>query len=217
MLEKILLNILPPVIPKAVGAIKSRLVVPKDTTDMLFDGDDQMFKEIVVGARTYAEYGCGASTIWVANNARCAILGVDSSKVWLGNVRKGCADASLLSLHHCDMGKVGDWGRPNNYDRWENFADYTDWIWKQEASPDVVLVDGRFRVCCFLTSLMNAGQGAQILFDDYMDRPAYHFVERFLKPTRTCGRQALFLAPGREGFDAAAVSKAIDQFRFVMD
>lgn len=214
MLERILLNIMPPVVWKAV---KPKPVVEPDDADVLFNGDDQMFKEIIVDAGTYAEYGCGASTIWVANNTSCAILGVDSSDVWLDNVRKSCADTSKLSLHHCNMGKVGDWGRPVSYDRWEHFADYTDWIWTQRASPDVILVDGRFRICCFLTSLMNAKKGARILFDDYMDRPPYHYIERFAKRSRTCGRQALFIAPGRERIDVAAVSKAIEQFRFVMD
>ena len=33
---------------------------------------------------------------------------------------------------------------------------------------DCVLVDGRFRVCCFLTSLKNAEQGTRIIFDDYV-------------------------------------------------
>ena len=63
---------------------------------------------------------------------------------------------SRLIINYIDLGKVGGWGRPINYDKINNFAKYTDFIWKQSEKPKLVLIDGRFRVCCFLTSLKYA-------------------------------------------------------------
>lgn len=217
MLNQVLRNVLPPVVYKAGAKVRRRSRPRKDDADTLFDGDDRLFKEVVARARVFAEYGCGASTIWVANHTPARILSTDSSQAWLDKVREGCHDSDRVRLHCADVGAIGDWGRPVGYDHSDNFSDYTDWIWRQGVAPDVVLVDGRFRVCCFLTSLLNARKGTHLFFDDYTDRPHYHFVERFAQPVRTCGRQALFAAPGEEGIDTDAVRRAVDQFRFVMD
>jgi hypothetical protein len=185
--------------------------------ETLFDGDDGLFKQILADAKTYGEYGCGASTAWVFNNCACHILGVDSSEIWLQNVRASCGDSPRLALHHADVGTVGDWGWPVNYDKHENFGDYTDWIWNQALTPDVVLVDGRFRVCCFLSALLRAKPGARIMFDDYTNRAHYHIVERFLKPLKTCGRQALFVVPDQGALDVKEIAVFIDRFRFVFE
>jgi hypothetical protein len=185
--------------------------------DTLFDGDDGLFKELLVEAKTYAEYGCGASTAWVFKHCECHILSVDSSEIWLQNVQASCGDSPRLGLHFADVGTVGDWGWPLNYDKHENFGDYTDWIWQQALTPDIVLVDGRFRVCCFLTALLHARQGTRIMFDDYTNRAHYHIVERFLKPVQTCARQALFVVPNRSELDVKEVAAFIDRFRFVFE
>jgi hypothetical protein len=108
-------------------------------------------------------------------------------------------------------------GRPLGYTRLENFNDYTDWIWMNDKKPNLVLVDGRFRVCCFLTSLIFAEKGTKIFFDDYTNRPHYHFVEKFIKPSETCGRQALFIVPKRGVLDIRGIKEAIVKFRFVFD
>ena len=49
----------------------------------------------------------------------------------------------------------------------------------KKKSPKLVIVGGRFRVCYFLTSLKFAEEGTKILFDDYANRPHYHFVEKY--------------------------------------
>ena len=214
MLKRIFWELCPPVIYRALASAKARIGGKRPA---LFDGDDALFKKIVPEAKVYAEYGCGFSTMWVASNTQCRILGVDSTKHWLDKVRQGCARTDLVTLHHADVGTTGDWGRPVNYDKRDNFSDYTDWVWKQDAAPDVVLIDGRFRICCFLTSLLFAREGTRILFDDYTDREHYHFIELFLKPVQTCGRQVLFVVPAKSALDEQKIKTAIQQFRFVMD
>lgn len=62
--------------------------------------------------------------------------------------------------------------------------------------PDLVLIDGRFRVACFMATLLFAQPGCRILFDDYGDRPDCIVVERFVKPSSMAGRVAEFVVPG---------------------
>lgn len=189
----------------------------RHSANTLFEGDDLLFKACIKTSLVYGEYGVGASTVWAARNTRCKIFGVDSSIEWTDKIRQECAGYSDISLMFADVGPVAEWGRPISYEKASNFSTYTDWIWRHKAKPDIVLVDGRFRVCCFLTCLINANKGTKILFDDYTNRPHYHYIEKYLKPVDKCGRQALFIVPDINASDSQEILGSIEHFRFVFD
>jgi hypothetical protein len=212
MLKKIIKAILPPIVQYA-----GRNVYHQFKRNSLFDGSDKLFKATLTKETVYGEYGCGASTIWVLNNIGCEIFSVDSSHKWIDKVKNEMPSLSNGHIHWVDVGPIGDWGTPLGYSKFENFKDYTDWIWQHERKPNLVLIDGRFRVCCFLTSLLKADKGTKIFFDDYTDRPQYHVVERYLKPTEKCGRQAMFITPDCADLDVPSIKDSISQFRFVFD
>ncbi len=184
--------------------------------DSLFDGDDGLFKRLLNQASCYGEYGCGASTRWVLNNTAADVISVDTSRYWLEKTITAPHRDRLL-IKHTDFGAVHSWGRPLDYNRRHSFADYTDFLWQQTSKPDVVLIDGRFRVCCFLTSLKYAAAGTAILFDDYIARPHYHIAEDYVARADTCGRQCLFIVPPKSAIDSAALDKDIIHFRHVME
>ena len=210
MIKKILKAFLPPILITLIKRIH-----PK-SADELFEGDDALFKIEVQKVTTYGEYGCGKSTTWVLNNTKATVISVDTSKVWISAVRKNVND-SRLKLHHSDLGPLGAWGRPLNYDKSADFQDYTDYIWQQEICPELVLVDGRFRVCCFLTSLKYAKAGTKILFDDYTDRPHYHIVEKYVTRVQECRSQCLFIVPDKSKINLNELDQDIAAFRNVMD
>lgn len=188
----------------------------KEKDEKLFDGNDGLFKEILLkNTKVYAEYGCGDSTLWIDKRTNATIYSIDTSREWIEKVQS-CSD-KLDNMKFVDLGRVGDWGKPFDYSKRDRFIDYTDWIWRQKLIPDVVLIDGRFRVCCFLTSLKNAKQGSQIIFDDYVDRPYYHIVEEFIKREVTDGRQCLFIVPNKSKIDTDRIDYEIEKFRYVMD
>ncbi len=53
------------------------------TPSTLFKGDDEIFKSVISDCEIYAEYGCGAHTIWVANTTAEKIYSTDSSGEWI--------------------------------------------------------------------------------------------------------------------------------------
>lgn len=181
---------------------------------VLFDGDDAAFRAIVRGARVYGEYGVGASTEYVYRHTGARIVAVETSRGWAAEVARG-KDRARLQLFWADLGPVGNWGYPLTYAKRGDFASYTDAIWQLPEKPDVVLIDGRFRVACFLTSLLHGDPGLTIVFDDYAGRPHYHLVEEFLAPRAACGRQAIFERPAK--VDEARLRRTIEQFRMVRD
>lgn len=188
------------------------------TKNKLFDGDNALYKHYVKNSNVYFEYGVGASTKFVLEETNARVIAVDTSKSWINSVMTTSKNhLSRATIIHVDLGELVSWGRPKGYSKAENFSDYTNIIWEQNFDPDLVLIDGRFRVCCFLTCLKKAKPGTWIIFDDYVERSHYHFVEKYLKPTEICGRQALFRTPDRPQFELESLDSDIESFRFVMD
>ncbi len=91
-------------------------------------------------------------------------------------------------------------------------------IWKRLAraglTPDLVLIDGRFRVACFLTTLLQARPGTIVLFDDYVGRnERYGQVETYVQPDRLVERMAVFTVP----HELPVHDIALDLATFYMD
>lgn len=225
-LKDILREITPPIAWKTAGRIARAINPPPSQTerirghlenDELFDGQDAMYKSVLASARCYFEYGCGQSTVWVSRNANATIGSVDTSREWLDFVRPLLGDrASEARLVHCDLGPLGEWGRPLSYAHRGRFRDYIDAAWNDPARvPDTVLIDGRFRVACFLRALIGGAPGTRIIFDDYEGRPHYKLVEDFCPKADSNGRQALFLVD--EAGDRARIAAELERFIYVLD
>jgi hypothetical protein len=149
------------------------------------------FRDQIESARNYLEYGSGGSTI-LANRLVNTLVSVDSDASLLANVRRKLAAEgrrAMTKLIHVNIGLTHDWGMPvftkptrRRVRRWE---DYPTAPWRYFRSiaqqPDLILVDGRFRVACVLESLLSLSplSNTQILLDDYLERPYYQVVERF--------------------------------------
>jgi len=212
MIIKILKNFLPPIF--VMGIRKSLSTNP----NKLFNGDDDLFKDEVKKVDVYGEYGCGQSTKWVLSNTVADVIAVDTSIEWIDAVKKDNeSNNDRLNIGHVNLGDVGEWGRPLSYEKIGYFSAYTDYLWRQTKKPKLVLIDGRFRVCCFLTSLKYAKEGTIILFDDYTNLPKYHFVEKYVSCFKECGRQSMFIVPSKSEIDMVELEKDIQSFRNVMD
>lgn len=197
-----------------VGRKAARLA-GRDPLQRLFRGRDTLFIEAVERCSVYGEYGCGMSTVWCANNTAVPILSVDSSADWIDSVRKQASRSANVDLKFIDLGELGDWGRPVSYKLRASFSAYIGALWQNELKPDLVLVDGRFRVACFLRTLASAAPGTTILFDDYTERTSYHVVEEFVSRGASEGTMASFVVP--EFIDRQKIEREIEAFTYVMD
>jgi len=181
----------------------------------------EYFRERVRDARTYLEYGSGGSTI-LANRTVNTLVTVESDARFLSDVARKLAHAerrAMTRLIHVNIGLTHDWGMPvftkptrRRVRRWE---DYPTAPWRYLRSiaqqPDLILVDGRFRVACVLESLLSlsATSTTEILLDDYARRPHYQIVEQFTD-LRMVGRMAV-LRP-RRLVDRIQVRRMVRQF-----
>ncbi len=179
----------------------------------------QYFKESVDRSQCYLEFGSGGSTVYAANIAKTpVIISVESDKLWLDKVKASVISRkSGLHIEYCDIGEVGNWGIPTSNEKIEHYWKYVAAPWQVAARhnlvPDTILIDGRFRVASFLSSLVNARVGATILFDDYMDRPKYFIAEKFCQMQEIRGRMAVFTAA--KTFSLPAICEKIAQYSTV--
>lgn len=208
-------GITPPVVWNVARAVYRRLTTPMpDQT--LFDGaGSEAFQRLARNCRVYGEYGVGKSTIWIAANTDADILAVDSSQHWIDQTAAELPTGRRHRIVHVDLGALGQWGRPLTYARRDNFRTYVESLWQQDISPDLVLIDGRFRVSCLMHSLLSSRLGTALVFDDYVGRGQYHVVEELLKPHELSGRQAIFVNDG--GFCRDAAARLRDEFMIVID
>lgn len=160
-----------------------------------FGGDqaNQWFLDAIKTSSRYLEFGTGGSTYLAAQNG-VDFVAVDSDRAFLNAVNKKISDAgffdpSTQTYRYADIGKTGFLGFPVHWEkanptRLEQFRRYSDppaACFEGEKLPDLVLVDGRFRVACALKALrmLQGRQNWTLAIDDYVPRSEYHVVADF--------------------------------------
>lgn len=166
-------------------------------------------RELLAGATCYLEYGTGGTTVLAARLGVPLSYCVESDPSWLSAVEHKTSridSRRRLILLHADIGPVDARGYPGQL-QGTAVGDYVLDVWRRlradDASPDVILIDGRFRVACFLASLLHARPGTRIVFEDYRNRPFYQSVERIVAPNVFHDRAAEFVVPDRVPRDSA--------------
>jgi len=143
------------------------------------------------------EYGSGGSTVLAAEMPDKVIFTVESDADWMADLQAWFdinPTPSRALLHHADIGPTKAWGAPKSAASFRLWPGYPNSVWERPdfQAPDVVLIDGRFRLACLLTTMLRITRPTVALVDDYLERPTYHTVEPLIAPTRMIGRMAQF-------------------------
>jgi len=154
-------------------------------------------QELYAQADVILEYGSGGSTVLASEMTGKTVYSVESDPDWYRMMQRYFDHAGTTSevvLHHANIGRVGKWGRPKTDDKWARYHRYPNSVWDLDGftAPDLVLVDGRFRPACVMTTLLRTEKPVTLLFDDYVGRKQYRRVERFVEPVEIRGRMARF-------------------------
>lgn len=155
-------------------------------------------KRLMRGSSCILEYGSGGSTLYAGRSGAEYVITTESDEVFLRRVidgfphRRGCE----LIPNYVDVGATGPWGYPIDSSHSADWHLYPESSWslarERGLEPDLVVIDGRFRVACFLVSLSEAKPGTLLFWDDYGQRQHYHPVEKLIRPREMVGRAAIF-------------------------
>ena len=162
------------------------LPTPVASRPVMSDGEIEMLQRFLDMGTHYLEFGGGGSTVLaMATSSIRTIFTIESDMQWIANVvtryeQLGLSSNSDFSktvlLHHADIGPTTSLGYPLPTTDSALFANYfSGFLAHLQHQPDVVLVDGRFRVLCVLQALLSFPT-ATVLVHDFWDRPHYHSV-----------------------------------------
>ena len=155
-------------------------------TPRMKPGEMLLLRALLTCTDHYLEFGSGGSTCLAASLAQKSVTSVDSSREWLDSVGEFCAQHSEFiqpRLIYVDIGPIGKWGVPTDKKTKPQWSDYHSKVWEVEGcnKADLFMVDGRFRVACFLQTLLHCQPDALIAFHDFSSRPKYHLVREFAR------------------------------------
>lgn len=186
--------------------------------DLLFSEDWELFRQLAPSSKFYSEWGSGLSTLYVANQPnKSTVFSVETDPDWVKKVSEAKGlDIERIRFRYVDMGQVQGWGRPIGCSKIADVWKYSSAPFEQAHEPDLILIDGRFRVHCFLETLLRAQKGTRVIFDDYANRPWYHIVENFISPKHIIGGQSLFEVDTRL-LDKWSIRRMSSKFSYVMD
>lgn len=145
--------------------------------------------------KLYLEFGSGGSTV-LANSLSVPSISVESDRFYARVVRRRLAQPEIARIQVPRMGITAEWGMPLFFRRSKGPRYVAAGFEKLgDDFPDLVFIDGRYRVACALESARRAhlsGVTALLMFDDYEGRPFYRAVEDHFGEPERIGRAALF-------------------------
>jgi hypothetical protein len=170
---------------------------------------------MLANKRSYVEFGSGGSTFVASSTVSGSVISVDSSQEWLGKVAAQCREAGTRVtplLRFVDLGPIGAWGVPKDTSLRATWPAYHTDVWSVEGAgnADVYFVDGRFRVACFLKSLLHCRQDSVLMFHDFDSRPRYHIVRDFASEIANDGDLSVFVP--RVGIDMHRMMAVLDKY-----
>lgn len=134
--------------------------------------DIAMFNRYIDNATVYLEFGSGGSTFSAAKRP-INIFSVESDADFYSLLKEKLPSSVTYTL--VDLcAQPHSWGHPGPTCKKEKCTEYSSYF--PTVIPDLVLIDGRFRVACCLKLHSKLADSAIILFDDFLNRPQYHII-----------------------------------------
>lgn len=195
----------------------------------LLAGERQLMDRVFAsGCRRYLEFGLGGSTLMAIRHGAETVVAVDSDPGWVASVRQHpevapLVDSGAAAVLHADIGPIGPWGTPKDRSHiacWPNYVGLPWAEWRRWGGlPDLVYVDGRFRVACCLSVALAAagdhdtGAGPLVLLHDVRDdRPYYREVFEVFETID--GVNTLRVLRARSGVPASAILAKLLEYQF---
>ena len=138
----------------------------------------ELLEKYLKNSSFYFEFGSGNSTSLAIKLKVAKIVSIESD---LSYVIKGKENdpERKASINYIDIqGDRNSWGAPKDESKNYNWGSYYKSIRNMLSPPDLVLIDGRFRVMCALETYKKCDANSYVLIHDYTDRPHYNIIEK---------------------------------------
>ncbi len=156
-----------------------------DNINFSSDLENKFFEKKLLNSKLYLEYGSGSSTL-LADRNNIIYYSIESDKIFYKNLKEKLKSKNYFLK---DFGIVSKGSRPILFTyrkffikkRAQKYAeDILCYFKKENLIPDLILIDGRYRVLCalFVYKFLNEKKcSSTIIIDDYKKRPYLHVLE----------------------------------------
>jgi hypothetical protein len=163
---------------------------------LLDDESGAWLAERLKSTKLFLEFGSGGSTV-LANRLGVPSITVESDRFFAAAVRRVLPSPRKARILTPRMGVTREWGMPvlGKARKGPRYV-HAPFEHLKDAFPDLIFVDGRYRVACVLEAASQAAKAhckATVLLDDYAYRPNYHVLEKHLGQPERIGRAASFI------------------------
>lgn len=189
------------------------------------DNEKKLFEKHLKQTKNYLEFGAGDSTFFVLKNTNANIQSVESDKKFIKrmckfNGIKKLNDKSRLVFHYIDIGRTRNFGRPKDASGYARYPNYSQAIFKildkkHIENIDTVLIDGRFRVACLLSILLNCNKNTKVMIHDFFNRNEYHIVLDFIDVVEQVDSLGIFKIKGNIDFDR--VNNLLKEYQYIFN
>lgn len=196
---------------------------------LMSEPEKTLFDQAVSQAHHYLEFGMGGSTLRAIRKSRANIYSVESDTAWINNMRRYRVVRRLegsrffqkrrLRIMPVDIGPTSAWGFPAADTQKDCFGAYSSGVFQKIDAGllDLVLIDGRFRVACTLSTILACRESrkVKILIHDFWNRPKYHLVLKYLDPLQHVDTLGLFRI--KDDTDPMSISADYETYKFNPD
>jgi hypothetical protein len=181
-------------------------------------------RTLAAGVRRYMEFGAGGSTLLALRAGASDLVVVESDPTWIAAVAEHPEAAAAIAEHRlallgADIGPTREFGYPAAMDapaaRWSRYVQvgWAEWA-RRGTRPDLVFVDGRFRVACCLSVLLACSDSpVRVLVHDICpERPGYAAILSCYDVIMQSG--TLYQLAPRPHLSAAGVLSALLEAQF---
>lgn len=149
------------------------------------ENDKNMFFKYIKNRKIYFEWGCGGSTFQLSKKKNIkTIYSVESDLEWIKKVNSKLKNYQKNKINWIENDlntESNTWGYPSLDCPLKKKIDYSSQILNIKEIPDIILIDGRFRVSCALKSYNIIDLETILVFDDFLNRKYYHIILEYFK------------------------------------
>ena len=196
--------------------------VPNKYPIRLTDDEISLLCKYLQSSKNYLEFGSGGSTFLALINSVPDIYSVESDADWIEYLRtykiiQNAEQNEQLKFHHVDIGKTKEWGYPADDSKRDNYGLYSSDIFNtiKNTDIDLVFIDGRFRVACAISAIMNCNSDIRIILHDYTIREYYKTIEKFLDIVESADTLVVFKP--KTDLSKTELNEIYEQYKYVKE
>lgn len=187
------------------------------------EDEQKIFNKYIKKSKYYLEFGSGGSTLRALQKSKAIIYSVESNEDWINHLSKFLiirrAQQKRLFFHLADIGETQRWGYPISGDSKKLFPNFSKSIFSiiDANKIDTTLIDGRFRVACVLSLILNVKSNSDviILIHDFWNREKYQIVLKYLTEIDRADTLGVFKL--KDTISLSAVKEDYETFKYIPD